>query len=98
MRKKPTRKRPYFMMESAMTAILRDASGKMHHGILFARRLGGPLELSILSLTSKELGSAQKKNHFVFAVSVRTKQRLWKNEPLSFCYWHEFLDLVYVFR
>ena len=22
-----------------MTAILRDASGKMHHGILFARRL-----------------------------------------------------------
>ena len=39
MRKKPTRKRPYFMMESAMTAILRDASGKMHDGILFARRL-----------------------------------------------------------
>ena len=28
MRKKPTRKRPYFKMESAMTAILRDASGK----------------------------------------------------------------------
>ena len=27
------------MMQSAMTAILRDASGKMHHGILFARRL-----------------------------------------------------------
>ena len=37
------RKRPYFMMESAMpSAILRDASGKMHHGILFARRLGAP--------------------------------------------------------
>ena len=35
MRKKPTRKRPYFMMESAITAMLRDASGKMHHGILF---------------------------------------------------------------
>ena len=35
MRKKPTRKRPYFKMESAMTAILLDASGKMHHGILF---------------------------------------------------------------
>ena len=35
MRKKPTRKRPYFKKESAMTAILRDASGKMHHGILF---------------------------------------------------------------
>ena len=34
-RKKPTRKRPYFKTESAMTAILRDASGKMHHGILF---------------------------------------------------------------
>ena len=39
MRKKPTRKRPYFKMESAMTAILCDASGKMHHGILFDRRL-----------------------------------------------------------
>ena len=39
MRKKPTRKRPYFTMESAMTAILRDASGKMHHGILFDRLL-----------------------------------------------------------
>ena len=39
MRKKATRKRPYFTMESAMTAILRDASGKMHHGILFDRRL-----------------------------------------------------------
>ena len=39
MRKKAMRKRPYFTMESAMTAILRDASGKMHHGILFARRL-----------------------------------------------------------
>ena len=32
MRKKPTRKRPYFTMESAMTAILRDTSGKMHLG------------------------------------------------------------------
>ena len=32
MRKKPTRIRSYFKMESAMTAILRDASGKMHHG------------------------------------------------------------------
>ena len=39
MRKKLTTKRPYFTMESAMTAILRDASGKMHHGILFDRRL-----------------------------------------------------------
>ena len=39
MRKKPTGKRPYFTMESAMTAILRDTSGKMHHGILFDRRL-----------------------------------------------------------
>ena len=30
----------YFTMESAMTAILRDASGKMYHGIPFDRRLG----------------------------------------------------------
>ena len=36
MRKKAKRKRPYFTMESVMTAILRNASGKMHHGILFA--------------------------------------------------------------
>ena len=35
------RKRPYFKMESAMTAILRDASGKMHHGILFDPPLKG---------------------------------------------------------
>ena len=39
MGKMPTRKRPYFTMKYAMTAILRDASGKMHHGILFDRRL-----------------------------------------------------------
>ena len=39
MRKRPTTKRPYFTMESAMTVILRDASGKMHHGILFDHRL-----------------------------------------------------------
>ena len=39
MRKKPTRKQPYFTMETALTAILRDASVKMHHGILFDRRL-----------------------------------------------------------
>ena len=36
MRKKATRKRPYFTMESAMTGILRDVSGKMHPGILFS--------------------------------------------------------------
>ena len=39
MRKKATRKRPYFTIESATTAILHDASEKMHHGILFNRRL-----------------------------------------------------------
>ena len=39
MREMATRKRPYFTMESAMTATLRDASGRMHHWILFARRL-----------------------------------------------------------
>ena len=38
-KKKPARKRPYFTMKSAMTAILRDASGKMHHEILFDRSL-----------------------------------------------------------
>ena len=39
MRKMPTRIRPYFTMESAMTAVLRDASGKTHHGMLVDRRL-----------------------------------------------------------
>ena len=46
MRKKPMRKRPYFKMESAMTAILRDASGKMHHGILFDPPLDNPVAAS----------------------------------------------------
>ena len=32
--KKADRKRPYFTMESAMNAILPDASGKMHRGIV----------------------------------------------------------------
>ena len=31
MRKKPTRKHPYFPMKPTVTAILRDASVKMHH-------------------------------------------------------------------
>ena len=33
------------MIESAMTAILGDASGKMHHGIVLARRLVCPLAI-----------------------------------------------------
>ena len=33
--KKSQRENNLVTMESAMTAILRDASGKMHHGILF---------------------------------------------------------------
>ena len=37
--KKADEKRTLFQMESATTAILRDASGKMHHGIVFERRL-----------------------------------------------------------
>ena len=46
----PTRKRPYFTMESAMTAILRDASGKMHHRILFDRRLPFVIMSATMSL------------------------------------------------
>ena len=45
MRKKPTTTRPYFTMGSPMTAILRDACGKMHHGILFDRRLNSRTKL-----------------------------------------------------
>ena len=50
MRKKPTTKRAYVTMESAMTEILRDASGKMHHGILFNRRLESLTKLWTLGL------------------------------------------------
>ena len=39
-----------------MTAILRDASGKMHHGILFDRRLRQNKPFPLLYL-----GNAQKK-------------------------------------
>ena len=35
-------------MKPAMTAILRDASGKMHHGILFNRRLSYTLASFVL--------------------------------------------------
>ena len=57
MRKKPTRKRPYFKMESAMTAMLRDASGKMHHGILF----DPPLACAEASQNSKFLFAVRKR-------------------------------------
>ena len=53
MRKKATRKRPYFTMESAMTAMLRDASGEMHHGILFDRRLSQLQQLCLLTYREK---------------------------------------------
>ena len=59
MRKKPTRKRPYFKMESVMTAISRDASGKMHHGILFDPPLGTCKDLLVRNdtLATKQAGS-----------------------------------------
>ena len=42
-------------MESAMTAILRDASGKMHHGILFDRRLSQLQQLCLLLNLSRKV-------------------------------------------
>ena len=77
MRKKPTRKRPYFKLESAMTAILCDASGKMHHGILF----DPPLQADVLSgsslvpapLTSTEM-SGKKRKLTPLVTSVRQHQ------------------------
>ena len=60
MRKKATRKRPYFTMESAMTAILRNASGKMHHGILFAP----PLAMKGVDCNRKFM-VYPKMNHYV---------------------------------
>jgi len=53
--KKQTRKRPYFTMECAITGILRDASGKMHHGILFGRRLDRYQIFFVVGLRSRAL-------------------------------------------
>ena len=50
-----------------MTAILRDASGKMHHGILFDRRLRQNKPFPLLYL-----GNAQKKKNCRF-ISQRSK-------------------------
>ena len=60
MRKKAMRKRPNFTMESVMTAILHDASAKMHHGILFARRLG--LQTDLHSPKNNTLFQTTKRN------------------------------------
>ena len=72
MRKKPRRKRPYFTMESAITAILRDASRKMHQRILFDRRLvhilrrGCKKDLILVSgFTISVEGNAEKTSGFV---------------------------------
>ena len=62
MKKKPTRKRSYFKMESAMAAILRDASGKMHHGILFDPPLGGNLA-NIMSIHCISFGLSSNMHH-----------------------------------
>ena len=57
-------------MESAMTAILRDATGKMHHGILFdpplgggqAQKDGGATGIMPSFIITKELTTPQNKN------------------------------------
>ena len=69
MREKPTRKRPYFMMEYAMTAILGDASGKMHHGIVLARRLFCPLAIPESGAHNMGLvsGKSLSMKHFRFS-------------------------------
>ena len=51
-----------------MTAILRDASGKMHHGILFDRRLRQNKPFPLLYL-----GNAQKKKKNCRFISQRSK-------------------------
>ena len=38
---RPARKRRYFTLESAITAKVRDAPRKLHHGILFGRWVAG---------------------------------------------------------
>ena len=47
MRKKPTRKRPYFTMESALIAILRNACGKMRDGMWDTIRSSSDVILTI---------------------------------------------------
>ena len=68
MRKKAARKRPYFTVESAMTAILRDASGKM---ILFDRRL-----LSTLRQTFWRLNQGRREVKRVIRRVACQKQRV----------------------
>ena len=79
MRKKPTRKRPYFKMESAMTAILRDASGKMHHGILFDRRLCQNKPFPLLYL-----GNAQKKIKIADSLVKEAKTLIYRHTILFY--------------
>ena len=69
MRKKPTRKRPYFKMESAMTAILRDASGKMHHGILFDPPLLRTFSFISIYLLAPEEGLSNLFKYILFFYS-----------------------------
>ena len=68
MRKKAARKRLYFTVESAMTAILRDASGKM---ILFDRRL-----LSTLRQTFWRLNQGRREVKRVIRRVACQKQRV----------------------
>ena len=59
----------------------------------------GLLKLPTFSLTSKEFSGAQQ-NSFCrpYRSHVSYKQRLLKIGLLPLHYWHEFLDLVYVFE
>ena len=105
MRKKPTRKRPYFMMESAMTAILRDASGKMHRHATFLpnscvadyRQSVSSYKQSLrLCMRNKTQRSANAKYHYSFLFFYKMN----KGHLLlmySCVFWCENIDLVFFF-
>ena len=83
MRKKATRKRPYFTMESTMTAISRNASGKMHHGILFAPPLGQPRNIVLRNTCATiVLGGSQ----FTRCIPLSKREAKIKNQTGFFVF------------
>ena len=86
MRKKPTRKRPYFTMESVITAILRDASGKMHHGILFYRRLLQTLIVTTIAKSNDTFVTYHMKLGNTDQIGIRFCRRIYNYLLYIFLY------------
>ena len=64
--KKGDEKTTLFHDGSAMTAILRNASGKMHHGILFAPPLTSPHMFSLFTHVMKPVRDTNSEPEFLW--------------------------------